>query len=214
MLLLAYVAPFLGQLHFWRTYFFRVSTFSEQLVLQSNQFDTTATSAEQLFLQTCYFLGTTTFPKFQFLLRNYFFQNSNLCRSKLLPSCYLLRIVSSLGQLLFRRASLLRIKISIEELFFETGTSIQHQIFQNGHPFKKASSSKDRHFINFFRKATFLKTPNFAKKQYSATYFFRRDTFTQLHSFFYTFPQLRFLSISQYILPLLVTYSDSRTVIE
>ena len=148
------------------------------------------------FFKPVTFLEQQLFQSFSFFSGIIFFQNSNLCKSKLLPSCYLLRIVSSLGHLLFRKASLLRIKISMEELFFEAGTSIQHQIFQNGHFFKKANSSKDKHFKNFFRKATFLKTPNFSKKQYSATYFFRRDTFTQLHFFFYTFPQLQFLSIS------------------
>ena len=43
----------------------------------------------------------------------------------------------------------------MEELFFEAGTSIQHQIFQNDDFFKKANSSKDKHFKNFLEKLLF-----------------------------------------------------------
>ena len=41
MLLLADVATFLDQLHFWRIYVFPVSTSSEQLDFKSNYFDST-----------------------------------------------------------------------------------------------------------------------------------------------------------------------------
>ena len=90
-----YVATFLGQLYFRRSYFFTL--------LHSNFFGTTVTFLEHLYLQNSRFLGELL-------------QNNQL-------SSQFLRIRSSLRQLFFGTATffadeMFRIKISIPELLF------------------------------------------------------------------------------------------------
>ena len=68
---------FSEQLHFRRTYFFIVSTSSQQLVLQSNKLDKNVTFSEYLFLQSCYFFWIAFFKNCQFFSVEFFFQNNN-----------------------------------------------------------------------------------------------------------------------------------------
>ena len=72
MSLLAYVATFSEQLHFWRIYFFTVSTSSEQLHIKSNQFNIKIIFSKQLFFKSCYFFGTSNFSDLSVLLSSFF----------------------------------------------------------------------------------------------------------------------------------------------
>ena len=69
MPLLAYVATFPEQPHFWRIY----CTSSEQLDFKSNYFDSTFIFFKKLFLQSCYFFEIVTFSDLSLFLSSIFF---------------------------------------------------------------------------------------------------------------------------------------------
>ena len=172
--LLPYVATFLEQFYFWRSYFFTL--------FQSNYFDTALTFSEQLFLQSSCFRSTYFF---------YFF------RAKLLASSHFLRIESSSGQLLFGTATflaeeLLRIKISTAELLFPSRYFCTASTFSEKLHFGKKHFRKAIFRITyFFWRATFLErllfqkilpsmAAQFSQEPLFTTYFFRRVTISQL----------------------------------
>ena len=99
------------QLLFLRSSFFRTMFFSEQIVFSGWNFCWAATSWEKVVFQGSYFVGTATLSD-QLLYRNYF------CGRKLF-----------------------QIKISTEKLLFDSGTSAQHQLFENKYFFNKATYS-------------------------------------------------------------------------
>ena len=144
---------------------------------------------------------TGSFSDLSLLLSSNFFQNRYIFRAKVTQSIELLRIDSYLGQLLFRRTNLFRIKISIEELLFGSkfyytvSNSSEQLLFQQIQFFKRRTFSEQL----FCQESYSLETDNLSEKQYSATHFFTRVTFTQL----------QILLINQYTLPSLVTHSDS-----
>ena len=121
-----YVATFLGQLYFRRSYFFTL--------LHSNFFGTTVTFLEQLYVQNSRFLGE--------LLQNNQFSEQ--------MSSQFLRIRSSLRQLSFGTATffadqLFRIKISIPELLFRSRYFCTASTFWKSYILKKADFSEKQY---------------------------------------------------------------------
>ena len=178
MLLLVYVANFPGQLHFRRSYFFKVSISSERLLL-GKQFDTTVTFSEQLFLQSSYFF-----------------------RSKLLPSSCI-RMCSSIGQLLFQNNYFFRATFSMQVFlhcikffrisFFNKAASSKKITFQNSYFFRKAIL----HSAYFYHKRHLFIVANFSLSYIFVAVHFSEElqhTFSQevlFHSYI-SFPQLQF----------------------
>ena len=141
-----YVATFLGQLYFRRSYFFTL--------LHSNFFGTTVTFLEQLYVQNSRFLGE--------LLQNNQFSEQ--------MSSQFLRIRSSLRQLSFGTATffadqLFRIKISIPELLFRSryfctaSTFLEKLHFEKSWFFRKAIFCFNYFFwrVNFLERLLFQK---------------------------------------------------------
>ena len=135
MPLLAHVATFSEQLHFWRIYFFTVSASSEQLDFKSNYFDSKITFFKQLFLQSCYSFGTATFQMCHFYSAVIFF--------------------FGIGTFL-QRTSTVHLTIENRELF-RTATFQEDELVQNKDIYKRATFWKEvlRCSMKFFRTATF-----------------------------------------------------------
>ena len=169
--LLAFVAPFSGQLYFWRNYFFAL--------LQSNSFDTTVTFSEQLFLQNRYvFWGASIFRTVTSLQQS-FLQNSNFFRAKLARSSHFLRISNSLQEALFATPTFLveklfRIKTFSEEVLSRTRSSCAASTFSEVTFSEKA----------IFWKSIFPHCLHFLDSYYFRRCCFRTPSFSQLHSLF------------------------------
>ena len=150
-MLLTYVANFPGQLHFRRSYFFKVSTSSEQL-LQGKQLDTTVTFSKQLFLQSSYFF-----------------------RSKLLPSCCFSRMHSSLGQLLFRsyffHAGIFTPHQVFQNIFFSTKRLVQKRYLFRTDTF----SEKQYSIVPIFIMRHLFIVGNFSRVTFSQQFIFQRS---------------------------------------
>ena len=172
-----YVATFLGQLYFRRSYFFTL--------LHSNFFGTTVTFLEHLYLQNSCFLGELL-------------QNNQL-------SSQFLRIRSSLRQLFFGTATffadeMFRIKISIPELLFRNryfctaSTFLKKLHFEKSWFFRKAIFR----FTYFFWRVNVLERLLFQKVLPSIATFSQNAFSEELLSQSYaSCPQLHFLFISQ-----------------
>ena len=183
MSLLAYVATFSKQLHFWRIYFFTVSTSSEQLDIKSNQFDIKITFSKQLFLQSCYFFGTANFSDLSVLLSSVFSEQ--------------LRFQSE--------ASTQHLTVENRQLF-RTATFSENELVQNKNIYIRSTFLKQilLYSIKVFRKATFstkliLQKTYLLKNNYSVRkgtcwkQIFQRSNIQQLNfSEESTFPELQF----------------------
>ena len=115
------------------SYFFRVTTSTQQLLFRSSYFFRAAAFFS--------FFRTVTFSQ------QLFFQNSFFFRATVLQSSHFLRIRSPLWQLLFGTAvfSLFKIKISKKSCFFKAGTSAQYQLFQKSYILEKANFSEKQY---------------------------------------------------------------------
>ena len=188
-----------------------MSTYSEQILLRSNQFDTKVIFSCSFFIRTISSLEKLLLEQL-LLFNSYFFRIATFFREKLLNCSYFLR--------------------KANRQFFRVATFSQDKVDQNKYIYIRTTFLKQIlksiHFSYFFQKATpkkvifynsyFLKTANFSKKEYfrvltftvdppfQSSYFFKKllfdsRCFLTVHSFrpdvFITSsPQLHFLFVS------------------
>ena len=126
--LIAYVATFLGQLYFRRSYFF--------IPLQSNYFNTKDTFSEQLFLQCICFFWRVLFSEQPILRSSYFFRIATFFRAKLLASSHHLRTV--LEKTNFSEKQYSTLPNLSGELLFGAATFSKDVIFYDSYLFSRA----------------------------------------------------------------------------
>ena len=173
--LLAYVATFSRQLYPGRSYFFRVTTLSQQLLFWS-----------RYFVSASLFCWEASFSEQSLFRGSYFFRINTFLRAKPLPSSHFLRIGSFTGS-------------SLEQFLSGIATFLVEDLSRNRikNIYKSAAFSKQvlLRRINFFRRATFWEKASFSEKQYFAlppfsgmlplysSYFFKNVTFWSSYLF-------------------------------
>ena len=157
--LLAYVATFSRQLYPGRSYFFRVTTLSQQLLFWSGYF-----------VSASLFCWEASFSEQSLFRGSYFFRINTFLRAKPLPSSHFLRIGSftgsSLEQFLSGIATFLvedlsrnRIKnIYKSAAFSKQVLTAQHQLFQKSYILGKSQFFRKEilRITSFFWNATFI----------------------------------------------------------
>ena len=186
--LLAYLATFLGQLYFLRSYFFTH--------LQSNCFHTTVTLSEQLFLQSSCFFEELRFRKSRFLAA-VIFSEQLIFRSKTSTEHPLIENMNSYENMAvtfwnshFFGGEITQNKVFTEELLCRNSTSAQHQLFQKSY-FEKANFSEKKYSaFSIFLESYLFRATIFSKgTTVYNSYLFRRATSHKIlfqKSFFFT----------------------------
>ena len=178
---LVYEVDFLGQLHFWRSYFFTISISLEQLLWHNSYF------FWELFLQSGH----------RFWNSYFFFQNSERYFNR--ATRYFFRLATSSEQLLFWRKNwvITNKRAFFWRGYFCTASGVSEQLLPlQSYVFEWDTFLK----LLFFQSSYFLETAYFSERHYSRTpeqilfqkgYFCRPATFSK-ELFFRRAPLLQY----------------------
>ena len=190
---------FLGQLYFWRSYFFaflQSNYFDTAVTFRSGYFFRAATFFEELLLCSSYY-----FQKATFLERN-FYRVVSSCEQVVLQNSYFVATDTFLTKELvqkkniYRRATFLKQVLLHSNNFFRTDSFFKKVPFQKKYFFKTATFWKQLIFqkINIPHYLLLLKshsfkvgktyhsmTDTFSEELLCKTDFFRRGTISQVH---------------------------------